>query len=179
MAVQCLSVEWVLDMSVGVCEPRHENGSTEHRAAVCYLFICVKLGDSATTTNGKLQQAFGDDATSRAQAFRWHKMFSEGRTLVEDEQRSGRPSATGTCDNTARVRERVRADRRLTVRMIADEVNMIPETVHLILTEELGMRKICDKMVPRNLTEQQRDARLSAVFDILMHYGEIAASVLT
>jgi len=25
---------------------------------------------------------------SRAQAFRWHKMFSEGRTLVEDEQRS-------------------------------------------------------------------------------------------
>jgi len=48
--------------------------------------------------------------------------------------------------------------------MIADEVNMNPETVRLILTEELGMRKICDKMVPRNLTEQQRDARLSAVF---------------
>jgi len=26
---------------------------------------------------------------SRAQAFRWHKMFSEGRTIVEDEQRGG------------------------------------------------------------------------------------------
>jgi hypothetical protein len=47
--------------------------------------------------------------------------------------------------------------------MIADEVNMNWETVHLILTEELGMRKICTKMVPRNLTEQQRNARLSAV----------------
>ena len=67
--------------------------------------FCGKLGDSATTTHGKLQQAFGDDAMSRAQAFRWHKMFSEGRTLVEDEQHSGRPSATGTGDNTARVRE--------------------------------------------------------------------------
>jgi len=32
-------------------------------------------------------------------------MFSERRTLVEDEQRSGRPSAKGTGDNTARVRE--------------------------------------------------------------------------
>jgi len=40
--------------------------------------------------------------------------------------------------------------------MIADEVKMNRETVHLILSEELGMRKICAKMVPRNLTEQQR-----------------------
>jgi len=79
-------------MSGGVCEPRHENGSTEHRAAIChFLFIFfVKLGDSATITNGKLQQAFGDDAMSKAQAFRWQKkIFSEGRILVEDEQRSG------------------------------------------------------------------------------------------
>jgi len=46
--------------------------------------VYVKLGENSTTTHGKLQQAFGDDKTSRAQAFRWHKMFSEGRTLVED-----------------------------------------------------------------------------------------------
>jgi len=52
------------------------------------------------------------------------------------------------------------------------------ETDRLILTEGLGMRKICAKMVPRNLTEQQRDARLSAVFDIQMHYGDAAASLL-
>jgi len=92
-------------------------------------------------------------------------MFSEGRTLVEDEQRSGRPSATRTGDNTAWIRE-LRSDRRLTVKMIAEENNMNRETVRLIVTEELGMRKICAKMVPRNLTEQQRDTRLSAVFDI-------------
>jgi hypothetical protein len=146
-------------MSGSVCEPHHENGSTEHCAVACHLFICVKLGDNATITNGKLQQAFGDDAMSRAQTVRWHKMFSEGRIFVEDEQRSGRPSATRTGDSTALVRELFRADQKLTVRMIADEVNMNPETVHLILTEELGMRKICDKMVPRNLTEQQRVER--------------------
>jgi len=49
-------------MSVGVCESRHENRSTEHRAAVRHLFIYVKLGDSATITNGELKQAFEDDA---------------------------------------------------------------------------------------------------------------------
>ena len=62
--------------------------------------------------------------------------------------------------------------------MIADEVNTNPETVRLILAEELGMRKICDKMLSRDLTEQKRDARLSALFDIQMHYGEVAASLL-
>jgi len=117
----------------------------EHCAAICHFFVClfVKLGDSATTTHGKLQQAFGDDAMSRAQAFRWHKMFSESRTLIEDEQRSGRPSTTQTSDNTARVRELVWSDRRLTVNTIADEVNLNQEAVYRILTEELGMRKVC------------------------------------
>ena len=56
-------------MSGGVCEPRHENGSTEHHAALCHLFFYVKLGDIATTAHGILQQAFGDDAMSRKQAF--------------------------------------------------------------------------------------------------------------
>jgi len=63
--------------------------------------------------------------------------------------------------------------------MIACEVNMNRETVRLILTEELGMRKICAKMVPRNLRQQQRDAQLSAVYNIQMHYGDAAASLLT
>jgi len=75
------------------------------------IFFCVKLGDSATKTHGKLQQAFGDDAMSRAQAFRWHKMCPGGRTIVEDEERSGRPSTTRRSDNTARVRELFRSDR--------------------------------------------------------------------
>ena len=79
-----------------------------------------------------------------------NKTFS-GRTLAEGEHCRGRPSATRTGDNTARVRELVRSDRRLTVRMIAGEVNMNRETVCLILNEELGMRKIWAKMVPRNL----------------------------
>jgi hypothetical protein len=63
--------------------------------------------------------------------------------------------------------------------MIGDEVNKNQETVHLTLTQELGMRKICAKLVPRNLTEQQRDVRLSAVFDIQMHCGDAAASTPT
>jgi hypothetical protein len=100
---------------------------------VCNV-LCVKLGDSATTTSGKFQQTFGDHAISRAQAFHWHKIFSKSRTLVEDEQCSRLPSGKWTGDSTAWVRELVQSDRRFTVKMIADEVNMNREIVRLILT---------------------------------------------
>jgi hypothetical protein len=53
---------------------------------------------------------------------------------------------------TQHGKELVQSDRRLTVKMIAEEVNMNRKTVCLILTEELGMRSICVKMLPRNLT---------------------------
>jgi len=51
--------------------------------------------------------------------------------------------------------------------VIADKLNMNRETVRLILIEELGLRKICAKMVPRNLIEEQQDARLSICADLL------------
>jgi hypothetical protein len=41
MAVQFLSMQWVLDMSGGVCEPRHGNVSEENRAAACHLFFVL------------------------------------------------------------------------------------------------------------------------------------------
>jgi ParB-like chromosome segregation protein Spo0J len=91
-----------------------------------FFFLFV---DSFTATHGKLQQVFGDDAMSRAQAFRWRKMFSEGRTVVEIEQLGRRPSATRTGDDAARVRKLVRS-------------------VRLILTDELGTRTTLPRWFP-------------------------------
>jgi hypothetical protein len=53
------------------------------------IFFYVKFDENATTAHGNLRQTFGNNAVSRAQTLHWHKMFSEGRTLVEDEQHSG------------------------------------------------------------------------------------------
>ena len=58
----------------------------------CAIKFCVKLGKSTTVTNEKLQRAYGERSLSRAQMFRWHKSFLEGREQVEDEPRAGRTS---------------------------------------------------------------------------------------
>ena len=81
---------------------------------------------------------------------------------VEDDQRSGRPSTSRTADNTEQVKQLVRADRRLTVRMIASELFISKETVWKIITEDLGMRKICAKMVPKLLSDDQKSGECSS-----------------
>ncbi|GFU85024.1 protein GVQW3 [Trichonephila clavipes] len=118
----------------------------------CAIKFCFRLGHNATETFAKLQQAYRDSVLSRAQVFQWFKAFSEGRESIEAEPRSGRPSVSKTAENFIRVRDLVRSDRRLTVRMIGEELNLNHTTVHQILTNELKMRKICAKMVPKNLS---------------------------
>ena len=125
----------------------------------CAIKFCLKLSKSATVTYEKLQRAYGEHSLSRAQVFRWHKSFLEGREQVEDEPRAGRPSNSKTDDNVERVRSLVRSDRRLTLRMISSELNVNRFIVHQILTQDLDMRKECAKMVPKNLTTDQKASR--------------------
>ena len=102
---------------------------------------------------------------SKTRLFEWHRRFKEGREEVEDDHRSGRPSTCRTDENVERVRQKVRSDRRLTVRMIADELGMKSEW--RIITKDLGMRKICEKMVPRLLNEGQKERHVQVCQDIL------------
>ena len=104
---------------------------------------------------------------SRTCLFEWHRRFKEGREEVEDDHRSGKPSTSKTDKNVERVRQKVRSDLRLTVRMIADELGMNGERASKIITEDRGMRKICAKMVPRSLNEEQKERRVQVCQDIL------------
>jgi len=64
-----------------------------------------------------------------------------------------------TEENSANVRQIVCENRLLTVRSIAEQVNIDRETVRKILTGDLDMRKVCAKMVPKELTEEQKQRR--------------------
>jgi len=128
----------------------------EHRIAIKF---CVKLDESATGPYENLQRAYGEHSLSRAQVFRWHMSFLEGREQVEEEPRAGRFSTSKTDYNVERVRSLLRSDRRLTLRMISSKLNLNRFTVHQILTQDLFKRKVCAKMVPKKLTTEQKANR--------------------
>jgi len=54
----------------------------------------------------------------------------------------------------------MRENRRLTVRSIAEQVNIDRETVTKVLTEDLDMRTVCAIMVPKELPEEQKQRRV-------------------
>ena len=75
-----------------------------------------------------LQEAYGDNSLSRARVFKWCKRFSEGRESTEDDQHPGRPVTVSTQETVTKINQIVRADRRKSIRMIAEAVNADKET---------------------------------------------------
>ena len=102
------------------------------------LKFLVKLKKTLTESLKMLQGAYEDQAMSHARVFEWHRRFRKVEENVEDKPRSGRPSSLKTDENVEAVRQAARGDRRLTVRMIAEQVGIDRQTVWQKITEELS-----------------------------------------
>jgi len=120
----------------------------------CYAIkFCAKLGKSGSETLQLLRTAYGDAVLSSSQVSRWNKAFKDGRESNEDEQCAGRPSTSRNENNVARLKAVLARDRHLNVWLIAEDVGLPKTDVHRIITEDLHMRKICAKLVPKNLSD--------------------------
>ncbi|UYV71914.1 hypothetical protein LAZ67_9001136 [Cordylochernes scorpioides] len=153
--------------------------SLEQRYAIKF---CVRLGKNATETFQMLQKAFKDDCISRSQSGKCHKAFKEGREEVADEPRSGRPTTARTEENVDRVLEVLRTDRRLSIQKIADTLHVSTFVVHGIVTEDLQMRKVCEKLVPKVLTQDQKKLRVlrcQELLDLIQNEPDFLNSVVT
>jgi len=127
---------------------------------VCTDF-CFCLGKPGAETYEMLQAAFRESCLSRLKAFEWYSSFKSGRRSFEDNPRPGRSSTSHTEETVARVREIIHADRHLTIREVAEEVRIAFSMCQKILTEDLRMRCVTPKFVPRILTAEQNDDRMS------------------
>ncbi|UYV75854.1 hypothetical protein LAZ67_13001562, partial [Cordylochernes scorpioides] len=138
--------------------------SIEQRYAIKFCFC---LGKIASETFAMITEAYKEDALSRAHVFRWFNEFKNGRESVEDMERSGRPSTSRVEETVAKVKELLDSDRRLSLKMIAYEVSVNKFTVHQIVTQDLMMRKVCAKLVPRVLTAEQKQRRVDVCREML------------
>ncbi|XP_075543739.1 protein GVQW3-like [Dermacentor variabilis] len=127
----------------------------------CIKF-CQKLGDSQAETLRKIQTAFGDDAMSSTQIKKWYNRFKDGRTSVESEPRSGRPSTCRNDQIIGEVNSVVMRDRRFTIREIAEEVGISSFSTHSIMTEDVAMMRVSAKFVSKLLTAEQKQLRVEA-----------------
>jgi len=81
------------------------DGGNEQRVAIKF---CFKTGISATETLVLVQKVHGNEALNRSNVFMWYSRFWDGRELIEDDERCGRPKSTWIDINIAAVTDLVR-----------------------------------------------------------------------
>jgi len=108
-----------------------------------------------------LQQAYGEDCLSRTRCHKWYQRFKSGRTSIEDDPKSGRPSTSMDDDHVEKVLAVIRQNRRVTVHEVAEEAGICKSSCHLILSDKLKIRRVAAKFVSRLLTDAQKENRVT------------------
>jgi histone-lysine N-methyltransferase SETMAR len=103
---------------------------------------------------------------------KWAAEFKLGRTSHEDDPREGRPKSTTTPDIIKQVHDMVLDDRRMKMREIAETIGISKERVGYILHEELDMKKLCARWMPRLLTADQKRTRMKIFEECLDRFNK-------
>ena len=82
---------------------------------------------------------------------------------MTDDETCGRSKEVNTPELTGQINNFMDKDRRVSIETISAEFDVSVETVHTIICEELKMRNICAKFVPRVFKEiKKKDVVMTA-----------------
>ncbi|UYV67987.1 hypothetical protein LAZ67_5002717, partial [Cordylochernes scorpioides] len=132
----------------------------------CIKF-CVKNEIKCADAFRMLTVEYREATLDRRNVYRWYKMFSEGREDVSDEERAGRPSTSTTDEKINEVEKMILANRRITVREVAEDLNISIGSCHSIFINDLGMRRVAAKFVPKLLNCDQKQHRMNVANEML------------
>jgi len=143
--------------------------SCEVRAVI--RFLCAK-GSSAAQIHRELCLVYGPTVMSEGKVRQWCRDFKNGRTNVHDGERSGRPIIQ-TDEIVQQVDQELRSDRRSTINALAVKFPLVGRTtIYTIVTEKLGYHKLCARWVPKMLTDQHKEQRMSSGRAFLDRYRQ-------
>jgi histone-lysine N-methyltransferase SETMAR len=91
---------------------------------------------------------------------KWAAEFKRGRTGLEDDPCEGRPKSSTTPEIIEQMHDILFDDRRMKVHEIAETIGISKDRVEYILHEELDMKKLCARWLPRLLTADQKRTRM-------------------
>ncbi|GFR09818.1 histone-lysine N-methyltransferase SETMAR [Trichonephila clavata] len=109
---------------------------------------------------------------SKQMVRRWCRTFSDGRQQVEDIPRAGRTRTATTDANVGKVDDMIRANRRITIDEVAEELGISHERAQNIIHDILRYRKVSARWVPRQLTSTHQEQRMAVSLEHLVRYHE-------
>ena len=98
-----------------------------------------------------LTETLGEYAPSYATVKNWVAQFKRGDFSTCDAPRPGRPKTVITPEIIDQIHELILEDRRISAKSVADQLGISRERVGSIIHEDLDMRKLSAKWVPKCL----------------------------
>ena len=132
-----------------------------------YVFTRLQLGDELKKIHYDLFSVYADCAVPYNTCSRWVREFKDGRKLLIDKPRSGAPKSKMNETLVANVKNQVDNDPNVYVREISSDLEVSIGTVHIVLHEESGLRKISARWVPHVLTQEQKEQRVHCARKLL------------
>ena len=118
------------------------------------------------------KNVYGDSSPSFSTIKKWAAEFKRGHTGLEDDPCKGCPKSATTPEIIEQVHDTVLDDRQMKVHEIAETIGISKEHVGYILHEELDMKKLCTRWVPRLLTADQKCTRMKISVQCLEHFNK-------
>ena len=119
-----------------------------------------------------MQKVYGNGALKYATVCKWVRCFNDGRKSIENDPLVGRPVSVLTEKNVATVKTLNEDDTRYTVQGIEELSGIHSSSVLKILSERLGLRKICVRWVPHLLTDEQKQSRVRLALQVIEKYDK-------
>ena len=139
--------------------------SKEHQRF--YIYTRLKLGDDARKIYNDLHAVYADISVSYNTCARWVREFKDGRTSVVDNSRCGAPKSVVNESLVANVRKYIDEDPNASIREVSSDMGVSVGTIHKVLHEDLGLRKISARWVPHVLTDEQKSNRVKCAQELL------------
>jgi transposase len=101
-------------------------------------------------------ETLGEHALSYATVKNWVAQFKRGAFSTCDVPRPGRPKAVTTPEITDQIHELILEDRRISAKSITEQLGISCEWVGSIIHEDLDIRKLSMKWIPKCLNADQK-----------------------
>ncbi|GFR27100.1 histone-lysine N-methyltransferase SETMAR [Trichonephila clavata] len=137
----------------------------EVRAVIRYEWA---RGESGTEIHNRLVEVYGPGVMSKQMVRRWCRTISDGRQQVEDILKAGRTRTATTDANVGKVDDMIRANRRITIDEVAEELGISHERAQNIIHDILRYRKVSARWVPRQLTSTHQEQRMAVSLEHLL-----------
>jgi len=106
-----------------------------------------------------LTETLGEHAPSYATVKNWVAQYKRGDFFTCDAPRPGRPKTVTTPEIIDQIHELILEDRRISAKSIAEHLDISCERVGSIIHEDLNMRKLSAKWVPKCVIADQKRQR--------------------